>query len=116
MGNDLLRRFNVTLNYRADEIFLHPNHHFYDPFDYSYTGLVMYLIDGHIRITDVLPGTPAAQAGLQGGDIIVAVAGDFSNNIQHYRDHLRVLGSRVQLIIRRKGQLLEKHIRVRSLL
>ena len=116
VGNDLLRRFNVTLNYRAGEIYLRPNSHYYDPFDYSYTGLVMYKIDGDIQLTDVLPGTPAAQAGLQAGDILVAVAGDFSNNIQHYRDHLKTLGSRVQLIIRRNGKLLEKNIRVRSLL
>ena len=39
IGNDILRRFNVILNYDHRDIYLQPNSHFRDPFDYSYTGL-----------------------------------------------------------------------------
>lgn len=46
IGNDLLRRFNVILNYPEQKIHLKPNSHFFDPFDYSYTGLGIYLVDG----------------------------------------------------------------------
>ena len=37
IGNDLLRRFNVILNYEHSEIYLIPNSSFNQPFDYSYS-------------------------------------------------------------------------------
>jgi hypothetical protein len=43
IGNDILRRFNVLLNYPQQEIYIKPNKHFLDSFDYSYTGLGFYL-------------------------------------------------------------------------
>ena len=39
IGNDILRRFNVILNYDKKQIYLLPNSHYRDQFDYSYTGL-----------------------------------------------------------------------------
>jgi hypothetical protein len=39
IGNDILRRFNVLLNYPQQEIYIKPNKHYLDSFDYSYTGL-----------------------------------------------------------------------------
>ena len=39
IGNDVLRRFNIILNYEKKIFYLTPNSHFRDPFDYSYTGL-----------------------------------------------------------------------------
>ncbi|RYY10548.1 MAG: signal protein PDZ, partial [Chitinophagaceae bacterium] len=37
VGNDLLRRFNTTLNYPAKEIHIVPNRFYKDAFDYAYT-------------------------------------------------------------------------------
>ena len=48
IGNDILRRFNVIINYDRRDIYLSPNTHFRDPFDYSYTGLNIYKIDGEV--------------------------------------------------------------------
>jgi hypothetical protein len=45
IGNDLLRRFNVVMNYDKRDIHLLPNSHFNDPFDYSYTGLELYYVE-----------------------------------------------------------------------
>jgi hypothetical protein len=39
VGNDLLRCYNLIINYPEGEIHLLPNSHFNDLFDYSYTGL-----------------------------------------------------------------------------
>ncbi|GAA4299996.1 hypothetical protein GCM10023143_00640 [Compostibacter hankyongensis] len=116
VGNDLLRRFNVTLNYPAREIYLKPNGHFHDRFDYSYTGLIMYFIDGRVVITDIIKGSPAARADFRPDDVIIAVNNDFSNNIQRYRELLKEAGTRARLIIRRKGELLEKTLPVKSIL
>jgi len=116
VGNDLLRRFNVTLNYPDDEIYLEPNTHFKEPFDYSYTGLVMYFIDGHVTITEVNQDSPAEKAGLKPGDVIMAVDRNFSNNIQQYRELLKAAGKKIQLIVLRDGQLREVRMKIQSIL
>ncbi len=59
IGNDILRRFNVILNYNKREIHLLPNSHFNDDFDYSYTGLNMYYIEGKIVLDEVIHKSPA---------------------------------------------------------
>ncbi len=116
VGNDLLRRFNVTLNYPDKQIYIIPNTHFTDRFDYSYTGLVMYFIDGHVTVTDVMAGSPAERAGFKPGDIIVSVGSNFSNDIQVYRELLKSVGSRVQVIVMREGALLDMKLSIKSIL
>jgi hypothetical protein len=116
IGNDLLRRFNVTLNYPQKEIFIKPNSHFKDKFDYSYTGLIMYYLDGHVVVTDVMKGSPAEEAGFREGDIIFAVNNYFGGDIQQYRELLKDVGSRAHVIIMRKGKLMEKKLRIKSIL
>jgi hypothetical protein len=54
LGNDILRRFNVIFNYERRTICLSPNSHFHDPFDYSYTGLGIYWVDGEVRVGDIM--------------------------------------------------------------
>lgn len=116
IGNDLLRRFNVVLNYPKREIFLKPNTHYKDRFDYSYTGLVMYFLDGKVVITDVIKDSPAAKAGFEPGDVILSIDKNFSNNIQKYRDMLKQTGSKVDVIIQRDTSLLMKRLPIKSIL
>ncbi|MDE3212781.1 MAG: aspartyl protease family protein, partial [Bacteroidota bacterium] len=103
VGNDLLRRFNVILNYPAREVYIKPNSHFEDPFDYSYTGLSMYYADGKIYADDVVPKSPAYRAGIRKGDVIIAVNTNFSNDINVYKTLMQVVGQRVSLLVSRKG-------------
>lgn len=116
IGNDLLRRFNVVLNYPRKEIHLLPNTHFRDPFDYSYTGLIIYLIHDRIEITDIIKSSPAEKAGFKKGDIIVAISNNFSGNLQVYRELLKNVGSKPIILVMRKGDLLLKKLPIRSIL
>lgn len=116
VGNDLLRRFNVTLNYSQKEIYINPNSHFNEPFDYSYTGMVMYFIDGKVTITDIIKDSPAEKAGFKAGDVILSVNNNFSNNIQIYHELLKKTGTSARLIIRRDGKLLDKKLKIKSIL
>jgi hypothetical protein len=116
IGNDLLRRFNLYLNYPKKEIYLLPNTHYRDPFDYSYTGLIIYLIDGRIEITDIIKNSPAEKAGFKKGDIILAINNNFSNNLQLYRDLLKNVGTRPTLVIMRNNELQLKKIPIKSIL
>jgi len=116
LGNDILRRFNVTLNYDKREIYLLPNSHYRDQFDYSYTGLGIYWVDGEIRVGDVMPESPADKAGLKLDDVVIAVNNNFSNNIQIYKNILQSVGEKVKIIVKRNGDLQEHVMRVRSIL
>jgi hypothetical protein len=103
IGNDLLRRFNMIINYAAREIHLLPNKNFDEPFDYAYTGLGIYYVNKAIMVEDVIPGSPAAKAGFEVGDQIIGVGNNLSNNIQAYKDILQVSNSKIPVLIDRKG-------------
>ena len=115
IGNDLLRRFNVILNYGRREIYLLPNSHYRDPFDYSYTGMNIYWMDGIIVVSDVMKNSPAERAGLKPGDIIVSIGNNFTGNIQTYKTILQNIGEKVPIIVRRDTKLIEVSIKVQSI-
>ncbi|MCO6496516.1 MAG: aspartyl protease family protein [Chitinophagaceae bacterium] len=112
IGNDILRRFNIVLNYR-DKIFaLKPNSHFGDPFDYSYTGMNLYLENGDIYIDDVVKDSPADKSGLKDRDILLAVNNDFTGSITSYKNLMQEPGDMVSLIVSRDGQLKKIILRI----
>lgn len=116
IGNDLLRRFNVILNYDRRDIYLVPNSHFNEPFDYSYTGLELYYVDGKIIIGDVAKNSPAETAGLQEGDVVIAVNKNFNQNLQQYKAAIQNAGDKLKIIIHRNGELKEYELKVKSIL
>ncbi len=76
LGSEILRRFEVTLDYQDSLLILRPNRHLNDPFNYSMSG---------IEVSNPLPGYPifvisnirknstAMEAGLKEGDRIVRI-------------------------------------------
>jgi len=116
IGNDLLRRFNLIVNYDRHDIYLTPNSHFKEPFDYAYTGLGLYLVDGEIRVVDVMPGSPAEQAGFKPDDVIMAVSNNFSHNIQVYKNLLQAAGEKIKILVLRKEGIDILTLKVKSVL
>lgn len=104
IGDDLLRRFNIILNYPQREINLTPNSHYEDLFDYSYTGMTMYFDNGKIFADDIIKRSPADRSGIKDGDIIMAIDNNFSNNIETYKDLLQKSGSRVSVLVMRENK------------
>jgi Aspartyl protease len=105
LGNDILRRFNIVLNYAQQEINIKPNSHYFDAFDYAYTGMSMYYIEGKIYVGNVVIGSPAYKAGLMADDIIVGVGTNFSNNIMQYKTMLQTANTKMNVLINRKEKL-----------
>lgn len=101
VGNDIFRRFNTILNYPEQSIHIKPNSHFGEQFDYSYTGLGMYLIDNDIKVVDVMPGSPGDKAGFLPGDIIFSVETNATRNIQTYKNLFQNSIGKVRVIILR---------------
>lgn len=116
IGNDLLRRFNIILNYGRRDIYLTPNTHYNEAFDYSYTGLELYFENGQIILGDVAKGSPAEAIGLKEGDVVVAVNKNFSQNLQQYKLAMQNAGDRLKIIIQRNGELKEFDLKVKSIL
>ncbi len=115
IGNDILRRFNVVINYADQCIHIKPNTRYFDDFDYAYTGLELYLINEKVTVDEVMEGSPADIAGFKAGDKIIAINTTFTDDIQVYKQLLQDPGVRHKLIIVREGQLVELHIRVKDI-
>lgn len=74
VGFELLSRFNLIFDYPHRQLILEPNSHFADPFQFSLGGATLTSIPGGgVQVGRVAPRSPAAQAGLQEGDRILAV-------------------------------------------
>lgn len=101
IGNDLLRRFNLIINYEKRDLYLIPNAHLRDPFDYAYTGLGIYVIDGEVKVIDVMPKSPAEVAGFKPGDVIMAIENNFSSNIQTYKTLLQSASGKLKVLVMR---------------
>lgn len=116
LGNDLLRRFNVILNYERKDIYITPNSHFNEQFDYAYTGIELYSINGLIIIGDVAKGSPAEKSGLNEGDVVIGINRTFDQNLSHYKAALQIPGERIRIVIRRNDKLMEFNFKVKSIL
>ncbi len=115
IGNELLRRFNITLNYAERIIHIVPNGNFYEPFDYSYTGFAIYQIDHKIIIGEIVEGSPADKAGLKIGDEIMAIDNNVSGNIKIYKNMLQVPNQIFQLIIFRNGKIIHRNLKTKRI-
>lgn len=107
IGNELLRRFQVIFNYPACELWLKPNRHFADPFEYGYSGFSIYLIDDRILVDDVIPGSPAEKAGMKNGDEVIGVDGDFSGDLQQYKNLFQDPERDMKVMLRRGEAVLQ---------
>jgi hypothetical protein len=116
IGNDLLRRFNSIINYDKRDFYLVPNSHFNDPFDYAYSGIELYFVDGEIIIGDIAKNSPAEKAGLKEGDVVMAVNKNFNQNLNQYKIALQSTEGPAKLIIRRDGELKEFNFKVKNIL
>jgi PDZ domain/Aspartyl protease len=115
IGNDVLRRFNIIFNYDKRNFYLIPNSHYRDPFDYSYTGLGLYWIEGEIRVGDVMKDSPAEKAGFKVDDVVVGVNDNLTQNLQLYKSMLQNTGDKVKVLVRRPTGTLELNMKVKSI-
>ena len=116
IGNDILRRFNLILNYAKREFYFMPNTHFQDGFDYAYSGIELYYIDGQILLGDVAIGSPAEAAGLKEGDVLIGINNLLNANIQQFKLALQAAGQKTRIIISRDGKLMEFNFKIKSIL
>lgn len=76
IGSQELRRFTVTLDYANGAVYLEPNAWMSKPMLGNRTGFNLVQPDARtLQVLSVARGTPAYEAGLRAGDVVVAVDG-----------------------------------------
>jgi len=82
VGNGLLKRFKVIFDYSRKRMILEPTGLLGVPFDYDWCGFNIVADGKDFKIEKVLRGTSASDAGLQAGDVILAVDGKPSSELK----------------------------------
>lgn len=78
IGNEIWRRFDLTIDYPNRKLYLKPNARFGDPFYYTSSGMEVIATGTDFRtyVVDVVaPDTPASRASLKKGDVLTQFDG-----------------------------------------
>ena len=75
IGNRLLERFRVTLDYDNRRVWLEPGARYRDRDSFTRAGALLVREEGRLTTRSVLPGSPAERAGLREGDEITSIDG-----------------------------------------
>lgn len=108
IGNDILHRFDLILDYKRQRIRLEPNGLFGDPFIVDRSGIRCERHeDGRVTVYSVIPGSPGDEAGLLEGDEIVSIDGRSITDFERMEEIFEILRDRerktLQIEIMRKG-------------
>ncbi len=75
LGNGILSRFRVYLDYRAGRVVLSPSSLFDEGLPETLTGLGLEVQGDSLMVRRVVEGSPAHAAGMEPGDVLLAVNG-----------------------------------------
>jgi len=73
VGGGILSRFTVVLDYPERRLYLSPNANYPAPFSFDRSGLTIIFRHNAVEVVGARAGTPAADAGLRQGDVIIGI-------------------------------------------
>jgi hypothetical protein len=118
IGSGLLKRFTVTFDYGGGHIYFEPNARTALGDAYDRSGLWINAAPSGFRVDGVVAGSPAAQAGIDVGDIIVNLEGKpaVSLGLAEVRDLLRdsAAGTVIKMTVRSGARLMDVMLRLRD--
>lgn len=123
VGNRLLKRFNVTIDYISRKVYLRPvGRRWKQKFTYDRSGISLLAGGDNLRkynVSDIVPGSPADRAGIQVNDRLRAVNG-ISTGLLTLEGIIRRLegkaGKRIKLRVYRRGRLYDITFRLEDLI
>jgi hypothetical protein len=119
IGGDLLARYKVIFDGKRRRVILEPGPDADAPFEYDMSGIALSGDAGRgpLRAVRVLDGSPAAQAGIQPDDIILAIDGREvrGSDRDQIRDLFRTDGASHTLRLKRAGDELSVEITLKRM-
>ena len=121
IGGEVLRRFDVVFDYRRKRMILEPNASYKTPLQTDKSGIMLIASTQDVnvrRIQFVTPGSPAVEAGLKQGDVILKINGAASDaqGLQATRELFFKADQRFTLVIKRGEKVMTKELQTRSML
>jgi len=120
IGGQVLKRFIVSFDYSHKRLLLKPQGNYLQPFSADQSGLQLRLepATGELAVHAVVKDSPAADAGLRSGDVIVAVGHVRSSEIglAEVRRMFEASSGKYNLTVRRGDKTLEVPLQLRPLL
>lgn len=120
IGNHLLERFVCTFDYARRVLYLEPGPRYAERDGFSRAGVQLVKEDGVVTAMQVLPGSPAAKAGIAEGDAVVSIDGRAIDTWTY--DETRQLledgavGRQVELEVRRDGKVRKIKIKLSEII
>lgn len=118
IGAGILSRFTVDWDYERKTMTLTPNHRYGEPFKADASGLRLVAEKADwktIRVAAVSPGGPAAEAGLEAGDVLQSIDGKAPPPLYELTKLLAHPGASVSVTILRSGKQSTMTIQLRRL-
>ncbi|RME99363.1 MAG: PDZ domain-containing protein [Bacteroidetes bacterium] len=122
IGNKILDRFTLIIDYIREEVYARSNRHFTDEFVYDRSGLSLAANTAgglHYIVIYVTPNSPAAEAGIQVGDEIRRING-LPTYILSLEDIIMRLqrkpGKRIKVVLDRNGTKIKRSFSLRDLI
>ncbi len=114
LGNEVLNRFDLIIDYWNEQIYMRPNRRFKTDFRFDRSGLVLIASGMKLNTYNVQyvhPNSPADRAGFQRGDILKRVNGTPTSllSLELINNMLRKkVGKKVRIVLLRDGRRIKK--------
>ena len=122
IGNDILSRFTIIIDYIKEVAYFEPNRTYKSKFEYDRSGLFIAAAGPNLNqyvVYGVIPGSPAATAGVLIGDEIIKVnvmPADVYSLSGLYRRFQRKTGTRIRLKVKRGREKIKMVFYLRDLI
>jgi aspartyl protease/PDZ domain-containing protein len=118
IGGEILRRFKVIFDYSRRRMILEPNPHFAESYEIDMSGIALVADGDDLLIDDVDENSSAAKAGIQGGDILVAINGrpEAEFTLDQIRTMFRQDGKEYLLSLKRDGKVLQLKLKLKRII
>ncbi len=109
LGNEVLSRFNIVIDYWHQKVYLRPNKKYKTTFKFDKSGISVSASGKNLTqytVQYIIPNSPAAEAGVQKGDILMKINGKSTklmsmNSI--YEQFKKRSGKQMKLMVLRNG-------------
>ncbi len=103
IGLHILRQFTVTFDYPHGKMYLEKNSSYDKPDIFNRAGLLLNFEPDDLKIETVIPGSPAAKAGLAAGDVITQIDGSLPTDNSIQNAFTEPVGTVLHLTVRHAG-------------